>query len=116
MFTGVTIVHQFLNLDQTPASGVVAFRLSARMTNASASYAPQVPVHSTLDGAGKLSQLLPANNDPGTLPGAPNTTFYVVTFFVNGSALSGDEQEITIPYDQGSVIDLGALLPNQQGA
>jgi hypothetical protein len=110
--TLITVTHQFTNPDQSPGSGIIAFRLSARITNGGQSYAPQVPIHASLDGSGLLSQLVPANNDPAT---NPTDSFYVVTFFLNGD--SGDEQEITVPYNApGGTIDLGILLPAQQGA
>jgi hypothetical protein len=99
--TQITVTHTFLNPDGSAASGVIAFKLSARITNASASYAPQVPVHSTLNSMGQLSQVLPANNDPATTPA---NSFYTVTFFLNSAELSG------------GVVDLGSLLPQQQGA
>ena len=115
--TIVTVVHQFQNPDGTPASGVVAFRLSKRITNGGVTYAEAVPVHSTLNSSGHLSQALPANDDPGTTPAGSS---YLVSFFLNGTGgteLSGDETSIVVPHDApGGSIDLGALLPAQAGA
>jgi hypothetical protein len=114
--TLITISHTFKNPDQTAASGVIGFRLSARMTNGSTTYADEVPVHATLNGSGVLSQVLPANNDPGTTPA--NST-YIVTFMLNGASgvsLSGDEYSIVVPYNApGGTVDLGTLLPVQVG-
>jgi hypothetical protein len=109
--TPITVVHTFTNPDGSAGSGVIGFKLSGRMTNASVTYAPQVPVHSTLNGSGQLSQVLPANNDPATTPAG---SFYLVTFYLNG--MTGDEIEITVPYNApGGVVDLGSLLPTQSG-
>lgn len=109
--TLITVTHTFLNIDQTPASGVVVFKLSARMTNGTTTYPEQVPVHATLNGSGQLSAVLPANNDPAT---TPVDSTYLVTFVLNGS--DGDQYSITVPYDApDATIDLGALLPQQVG-
>ena len=114
--TLVTVSHVFKNPDGTAASGTVAFRLSARITNSDVTYAAEVPVHSTLDGTGHLSQVLPANNDPGTTPASST---YIVTFMLNGASgvsLSGDEYSIVVPYNApGGTVDLGTLLPVQVG-
>lgn len=111
-FTSITLTHQFLNPDGTPASGMVAFRLTERVTNGGVTYAPQVPVHATLDSNGHLSQALPANNDPAT---APAGSAYVVTLMLNGR--SGEETEVVVPYNaSGGTVDLGTLFPSQQGA
>lgn len=115
-FTQITVTHTFTNLDGSPASGVVAFRLSKRITNGTQSYASEVPVHATLNGSGVLSQVLPANNDPATVP---NDSTYTVTFFLNGAGgatTSGETYEITVPYNaSGGTVDLGTLLPAQVG-
>jgi hypothetical protein len=110
--TPVTVTHTFLNPDGTPASGIVAFRLSGRMTNGTTSYASTVPIHATLDANGQLSQSVPANNDPATVPTGTN---YTVTLFVNGE--SGDTYaDVVVPYDAaGGTVDLGSLLPSQVG-
>jgi hypothetical protein len=116
-FTSITVTHQFKNLDGTAASGVVIFKLSSRITNTGLSYSSEIPVHSTLDSSGNLSQVLPANNDPTTTPANSN---YLVTFMLNGASgqmESGDEYSITVPYNApGGTVDLGTLLPAQQGA
>lgn len=115
-FTTITVTHQFLNLDGSTASGVVAFRLTKRITNGTATYATEIPVHATLNPSGQLSQSLPANNDPATSPG---DSAYMVTFLLNGTSgqmLSGDEYEIVVPYNApGGTVDLGSLLPTQVG-
>jgi hypothetical protein len=116
-FTAITVTHgPILNLDGSYGSGTVAFRLSTRITNGVQTYTPVVPVHATVSPEGMLSQVLPANNDPATLPAG---SFYIVTFFLNGSSgqtLSGDEYEITVPYNApGGTVDLGTLLPGQVG-
>lgn len=116
-FTTITVTHQFKNIDGTAASGVIIFRLSARITNSDLTYDPTVPVHAALDSNGNLSQALPANNDPTTTPQGSN---YIVTFMLNGSSgvpLMGDEYSITVPYNTpGGTVDLGTLLPAQVGA
>lgn len=111
-FTIVKLHHLFKNPTGSPSSGVLAFRLSARMTNGGISYAEQVPVHSTLSATGKLTVTLPANDDPTTTPKGAN---YLVTFMLNG--YSGDEVAITVPHTaKTGTIDLGTLLPQQEGA
>jgi hypothetical protein len=112
--TIITVTHKFLNPDGTPVSGMIGFRLSQRITNGGVTYAEQVPVHSSLSATGELSQALPANNDPATTP--VNST-YIVTFYLNGGQLSGDEVSITVPYNAaGGTVTLGSLLPQQEGA
>ena len=111
-FTLVKVTHRFLNPDNSPASGVVIFRLSARITNSGVTYAEQVPVHATLTATGDLSQTLPANNDPTT---TPKNSSYLVTFLLNG--YSGDEVNVVVPYTAKThAINLGTLLPAQEGA
>lgn len=110
--TMIRLTHAFKNPDGSAASGVIAFRLSARITNGTTTYAPQVPVHATLNATGDLSQVLPANNDPTT---TPKGSSYLVTFMLNG--YSGDEVNIVVPHTAPTgTIDLGALLPVQEGA
>ena len=115
-FTLIEVTHSFVNLDSTPASGVVAFRLSQRITNGSQSYASELPVHASLNSDGELSQQLPANNDPATVPQGSS---YLVTLLLNGSSgqtLPGDTYEIVVPYNApGGTVDLGTLLPSQVG-
>jgi hypothetical protein len=110
--TLVTVTHQFLNPDQTAASGMIAFRLSGQMTNGSTTYGPTVPVHAALDSDGDLSQLVPANNDPATVP---QGTSYTVTLFLNGDS-AVTFSDIVVPYNApGGTVDLGTLLPSQVG-
>jgi Na+/serine symporter len=115
-FTMISITHAFSNIDGSTASGIVAFRLSERITNGSQSYTAEIPLHSTLNGSGHLSAQLPANNDPTTFPAGST---YTVSFLLNGTAginLSGDEYTITVPYNApGATVDLGTLLPSQVG-
>ena len=110
-FTLIKVHHLFKNPTGSPSSGVIAFRLSARMTNGGVTYAEQVPVHSTLSVTGKLTVTLPANDDTGT---TPKGSTYLATFMLNG--YSGDEVAITIPHTATTgTVDLGTLLPQQQG-
>ena len=115
-FTLIEVTHTFTNLDGTSASGVVAFRLSQRITNGSQSYTSEIPVHASLNSDGELSQQLPANNDPATVPQGSS---YMVTLLLNGSSgqtLPGDTYEIVVPYNAaGGTVDLGSLLPSQVG-
>lgn len=112
-FTQIRVHHQFKNIDGSAASGVVAFRLSQRISNGGVTYTPQVPTHATLNGTGDLTVTLPANNDPTTTPKGSN---YIVTFFVNTGISSGDEVAIIIPHTAAAgAITLGTLLPKQEG-
>lgn len=111
-FTLVRLTHSFKNPDGSPASGVIVFKLSQRITNSGTTYTPQVDVHATLNATGHLTQTLPANNDPGTTPQGSN---YVVTFMVNG--FSGDEVAIIVPHTAPTgTVNLGTLLPKQEGS
>lgn len=104
-FSTVTITHQFTNPDATPASGSVVFSLSKRMTNGTQSIMPGVTVTSALNGSGQLSQVLYANDDPGTVPGDAQWRVDIRI----GSVDDGP-YFITVPTAGGSV-DLGGLLP-----
>lgn len=115
-FTMITVTHSFKNLDGSTASGIVAFRLTKRITNGSESYTPEIPLHSTLDSSGNLTATLPANDDPATLPADSQ---YTVAFLLNGAAnqmLSEEPYFITVPSAApGGTVDLGTLLPDQTG-
>ena len=114
-FTMIQISHTFLNLDGSSASGSVVFRLSDRITNSGSSYDSALSVTSTLNGSGELSIVLPANNDPTTVPA---NTYYNVAFMLNGAESGGvgDSQMIMLPYNaEGGTIDLGLLLPQTSG-
>ena len=112
--TQITVTHTFKNPDGSPASGVIAFKLSQRISNGGVTYAEQVPIHATLNATGRLSQAMPANNDPTTTPIGSN---YIVTFFLNSAGLSGDSVAIIVPYNaQGGTVTLGTLLPKHLGA
>lgn len=110
--TPIVVTHRFANPDGTPASGVIAFRLSGRMTNGTETIASGVPVHATLDAGGNLSQTLPATDDAAT---SPQGTTYTVELFLNGAdgtTFSG----VAIPSaSPGGTVDLGSLLPTAAG-
>ncbi len=67
-FTLVTISATYHNEDGSPASGSVHFSLTAPLANGGEIREPTTVV-ATLDGGGRISLLLPATDDPGTLPG-----------------------------------------------
>ena len=105
-FTAATIVHQFTNADQTPASGACTFWLSGRMTNSGTTIVP-AEITANLSATGALSQVLTSNVDPATFP---QTTTWNMTMRILGS--QNEEFSIVVPTGGGSV-DLGTLLPQQ---
>lgn len=106
-FTTREITHTFTNADGTPASGVVNFWLTQRMTNDGSSLVPS-EITASLDASGHLDQEVTCNNDADTKPvGA--------TWRVDMRIL-GSEMEtyfISVPSGVGTV-DLGSLLPEAQ--
>ena len=125
-FTRVNIVHTFSNIDGTYATGSVAFRLSATMTNNGVTYTPEVPLEAPIGPSGALSCFLPANDDgnlvtspSGSYQTTPSGTYYVVTFLLDGPnavQISGDVQSIVVTsaaplVDDVPTLDLGTLLP-----
>lgn len=105
-FSQTTITHTFTNADGTPASGIVEFVLSKRITNGSTTIIP-ASVSAPLDATGHLSQTLTANDDPGTVP--------IDSQWRMDLRLQGADVEtfwITVPAGTGTV-DLGSLLPQQ---
>lgn len=80
------------------------------MTNGAQSIMPSQPIHSALDGSGLLSQSLPANDDPGTLPA--DTRWQVA---INITGASEETYAIVVPHAAaGGTADLGSLLPGDQ--
>lgn len=104
-FTMCTVTHSFENIDGTPGSGTVSFWLSKRMTNGTQTFVPS-EVGASIASDGSLSQALPSNADPDTIPA---DAMYRVDIRVQGA-----EQEsffITVPATAS--VDLGTLLPQQ---
>lgn len=115
MFTLVTVTHQFLNLDGSFASGKVVFKLSNRITNGGTSYASELPIEATLNAQGQLSVQLPANDDTATTPAG---SYYLVTLMLNGASEASPAQPMMIVVPStavGGTVDLGTLLPAQEG-
>ena len=107
-FTYASITHSYLNLDGTPASGKVTFQLSGAMRNSGITFAPSMPMVCPLS-AGSLIAVLPANNDPGTVP--DGVTYLVTEEIASmGTGTVGQTFTILVPTDGGS-IDLASLLP-----
>ena len=110
-FTIRTIVHSFLNLDQTPASGSVELQLTGAMTNGSQTYAASAPIIAPLDPSGNLSVSVPANDDAATLPLG---RMYQVTLKIAGAR--PETYTVSVPSAGTGSIDLGTLYPQDEVA
>ena len=106
-FSSSTITHNFVNADNTPASGSITATLTGRMTNGTTTIVP-ASITANLSGVGALSQALTSNLDPATVP--QNTQWRI------DMRILGAEEErffIVVPAG-GATVDLGSLLPGAQ--
>lgn len=104
-----SVTHTYLNLDGTAASGKVSFQLSGAMRNSGTTFANSLPMICNLNSGGSLIAVLPANNDPGTIP--DGVTYTVTEEIASmGSASVGETFAILVPTG-GGTIDLASLLP-----
>ena len=106
-FSTRTITHTFENADGTPASGTITFGLTKRITNGTTTIVP-AEITANLNASGQLSQVLTANNDPGTLPA--DSMWRVDFRIATPGAPVTETFYITVPTGAGTV-DLGSLLP-----
>ncbi len=114
-FTDITVTGQYNNPDGTPAEGTATFLLTPQaMSNGDVVYQPK-PIVATINSSGVLKDaagtgalVLPANNDPGTLPIG---TQYLVVEQTAGSA--NREYTVTLDYAlPGATVDISTLMPN----
>lgn len=102
-FTPVTITHDFDLPNQAGVVGTISWTPAEPMHNGSKTVGGTVI--STLDAAGALSQVIDATTDPGTTPpGVP----YRIVIRITGQPTR--TYYSPVPHDQGSTIDLAALL------
>lgn len=102
-FTHVTITRDYDLADGSAPTGTVYFTPSDWLRNGSVTI-PAARVAARLDALGAIAIALAANTDPGTSPGG---TYYTVLEVIDGQP--DRTYEVTIPYNQGSTIDLSTL-------
>ena len=97
-FTLVPVTRTYLDEDDQPRSGTVRLQLTGVLHNDGAFAGRNVHAVS-LDAAGTASLLVPATNDPSTLPESGGT--YEVTEALSG--LPTETYYIAVPFDGGPV-------------
>lgn len=103
-FTLVTVTCTYQYQDETPASGTVSFTLSVPVANSGLLLSGREQTV-TLDASGKISLVLPANDDPGTIPAGSS---YLVKERIAGSPVR--VYSIVIPHTAAS-LDLSTVAP-----
>jgi hypothetical protein len=104
-FTLITVTATYKNVDQTIAVGYVTFQATAEMQQAAGNIQPATLFKATLDPTGKISVVLPATDDPTTLP---TGVTYAVTEQIVGAPTR--IWQLTVPRAV-TPLDLSSVVP-----